>query len=78
MNNTFVPSTKPFIKATLAKNKTRVLVFLLFYETINNPNKDLKLVSGVIYTIISNYVLIIQLVNQKMSEIPVGTGGVFQ
>ena len=33
MNNTFGPSNQPFIRSTLAKNNTRVLALLMFYET---------------------------------------------
>ena len=37
MNTTFGPITQPFIRATLAKNKTRVLALLMFYETRKSP-----------------------------------------
>ena len=58
MNNKFGPSTQPFIKAILAKNNTRVLALLMFYETRKNPKKAFKVLSCVIYKIISNYVFI--------------------
>ena len=56
--NTFGPSTQPFIRATLAENKTRVLSLLMFYETRKNPKKYFKVLSYVICTIINNYVCI--------------------
>ena len=58
INNTFGPITKTYIRATLAKNTTRVLELLMFYETRNNPKKTFKVFSFVIYTIISNYICI--------------------
>ena len=58
MNNKFGPSTQPFIRATLSKNKKRVLALLMFYETRKNPKKAFKVLSFVIYKIISNYVCI--------------------
>ena len=42
VNITFGPSTQPFIKASSAKNNTRVLALLMFYETRQNPKKYLK------------------------------------
>ena len=58
MNNTFFPTTQPYIRAILEKKKTRVLELLTIYETINNPKKDFKVLSCAIYKIISNYVCI--------------------
>ena len=64
MNNTFGPITQPYIRSTLAKNTTRVLALLMFYETRQNPNKYFKVLSCVIYTIISNYFCIDYLARQ--------------
>ena len=48
----------------------------MFYETRNNPEKVSKVLSCVIYTIISNYVCIDYLACEKnISKIPVNTGG---
>ena len=47
--------TQPHIKTILAKNKTRVLALLMFYDTRQNPKKVFKVWSCIIYTIISNY-----------------------
>ena len=58
MKTTFVAITQPYIKTILAKNKTILLVLLMFYETRQNPKKVFKVLSCVIYTIISNYVFI--------------------
>ena len=58
METIFGTITKSHIKTTLAKNKTRVLELSLFYETRQNPKKYFKVLSCVIYTIISNYVCI--------------------
>ena len=58
MRNTFGAITQPHISKSLAKNNTRVLALLMFYETINNPHKVFKLLSCVIYTIIRNYLCI--------------------
>ena len=55
MKTTFGTITKPHIKTTLAKNKTRVLALLMFYETWKSPKKTLKVLSYVIYIIIINY-----------------------
>ena len=58
MNNIFGPINQPYIKATLSKKTTRVLSLLMFYQTRNNPKKSFKVLSCVIYKIISNYVCI--------------------
>ena len=52
----------------------------MFYETRNNPNKAVKVLTCVIYTIINNYVCIDFLAckTNKFSELPVGTGGCFK
>ena len=55
---TFGAITKPHISKILAKNNTRVLALLIFYETRKNSKKFLKVLSCVIYTIISNCVYI--------------------
>ena len=57
MTATFGQITQNHIRATLSKNKTRVLALLLFYETrAYNPKKTFKLLSCVINTIIKSYV----------------------
>ena len=48
--------TRPFIKATLAKN-TGVLALIMFYEKIAYK-KSYRVLSCVIYTTIKNYVCI--------------------
>ena len=58
MNITFGPINEPFIGATSAKKKTRVLALLMFYGTRKNPKKYLKVLSCFIYTIFNNYVSI--------------------
>ena len=55
MKTTFYEITQYFIRATLSKNKTRVLSLLIFYGTISE-NIAYKVLSCVIYTIIKNYV----------------------
>ena len=55
MKTTFGATTKSYIRSTLAKYTTRVLALLMFYETRQNPKKAFKVLSCVIYTIISNY-----------------------
>ena len=57
MNNIFITSTQPSIRSIFQKN-TRVLALLMFYETRNNPKKYFKVLSCVIYTVISNYACI--------------------
>ena len=80
MNNTFGPITQPYIKATLKKHNTKVLALLMFYQTRNNPKKAFKVLSCVIYTIISNYVCIDYLAceTKQIIELPVGTGRSFK
>ena len=80
MNNAFGPSNQHFLRATLAKNKAILLALLMFYETRKNPKKYSKVLSCVIYTIISNYVCMDYLAceREKLSELTVGTGGVFK
>ena len=80
MNNPSSQITQPFIRSTLAKNKTRVLALLIFYEIRKNPKKAFKMLSCVIYTIISNYACIDYLACEwkKLSELPVVTGGGFK
>ena len=55
---TFGAITQPHISKILAKENTRVLALLMFYETRKNPRKVFKVLSCVIYTIINNYVCI--------------------
>ena len=56
--NTFGPITQPYIGTTLEKNTSRLLALITFYETINNPEKAFKVLSCVIYIIMSNCVCI--------------------
>ena len=66
MKTKFGAITQPHIKTTLAKNKTRVLSLLIFYDTRQNSKKDFKVLSCFFNTMISNYfVKVIQLVNTK-------------
>ena len=58
MRTTFGTIKQSHNKTTLAKNKTRVLALLMFYETRKKPKKAFKVLSCVIYTIIRNYVFI--------------------
>ena len=59
MNNTLFPIAQPHIRATLAKNKTRLLALLMFYyKRASNPNKSFRVLGCVIYTMIKNYVCI--------------------
>ena len=57
MKTTFGVITRPFIRATLLKNKTRVLELLMFYET-REERIAYRVMNYVIYTIIKNYVCI--------------------
>ena len=57
MFSTFGEITYPFIEATLAKNNTRVLALLIFYETRADKTAYIVL-SCVIFTIIKVYVCI--------------------
>ena len=52
----------------------------MFYKTRKNPKKYFKVLSCVIYTIISNYICINYLAceSKKLDELLVGTGGVFK
>ena len=59
MYTIFFEITQPFIKSTLAKNNTSVLALIILYETRGeNPKKDYRVLSCVIYTIIKKYVCI--------------------
>ena len=57
MKTTFVAITQPFIRATLLKKKTIVLVLILFYY-IREENIASRVLSYVIYIIIRNNVCI--------------------
>ena len=57
MKTTFGAITQPFIRATLLKNKTRMLALLMFYET-RAENISYRVLSCIIYTIIKNCVCI--------------------
>ena len=65
MKNTFGSITQPHIRTILAKNNTRMLVLLMFYDTRKNPKKVIKVLSCVIYTIFSNYVCIDYLASES-------------
>ena len=58
MKTTFFAIKKPRIRTIFAKNITKVSALLILYETIKNPNKVFKVLSCIIYKIISNYVCI--------------------
>ena len=78
IKTTFGPITQPHIRATLSKNKTKVLSLLIFYETrAYNPKKYFKVLSCVIYTIIKNYVCIkyLSFQSKKIGGISVGSRG---
>ena len=64
MNTTFGEITQPHITNTLENNNTIVLALLLFYDTRKNPEKASRLLSRVIYTIITNYVCNIYLARE--------------
>ena len=66
INRTFFQITRPFIIATLAKTKTRVLALFMYYETRKNHKKGLKSLSCVIYTITNNYVYIDYLASELL------------
>ena len=58
-----------------------MLELLLFYDTrADNPNKDFRVLSCVIYTIIINYVCIYYQAFEynKKIKLPVDKGGVFK
>ena len=65
MKTTFGTITQPHIRTILAKNNTIVLALLMFYETRNNPKKAFKVLSCVIYKIISTYVCIDYLASES-------------
>ena len=59
MYTTFGKTTKPLIKATLAKKNISLLALIMFYDTrADNPKKYFRVLSCVIYTTIKNYVCI--------------------
>ena len=59
MYTTFGEIKQPFIKTTLLKNDTSVLVLIIFYETRGyNPKKSFRVLSCVVYSTIKNYVCI--------------------
>ena len=55
MNTTFGPITLLRIRATMGKNKTRVLALLMYYDTRKILRNFFKMLSYVIYTIFNNY-----------------------
>ena len=80
MKTTSGAITQPRISKILAKNNTIVLALLMFYETRKNPKKFFKVLSCVIYRIISKYFYIYYLASEskKISELPVSNGGGFK
>ena len=57
LKNTFGPDTNSHIAKTLAKNNTRVLALVIFYDNDKKIIRKLfKVLSCVIYTIINKYV----------------------
>ena len=77
MKTIFVAMTQQYISKILSKN-TRVLALFIFYETRQEkPKKVFKVMSCVIYTIISNYVCIVYLDSEskKLSELGLCYGG---
>ena len=54
MKNKFVIITQPHIRTISAKNNTRVLALLWFYDTRKNPEKFFIVLSCIIYRMISN------------------------
>ena len=80
MKTTFGEITQPHIKTTLAKNNEKMLALLIFDETrADNTKKYFKVLSCVLYTIISNYVCIDYLAceSKTISKLPVGIVGCF-
>ena len=51
IKTTFGAITQPYIIATLAKNTTRVLALLMFYETRKNPKRERMSATGGYYTV---------------------------
>ena len=79
METIFGAITQSHIRNILSKNITRVLALFMFYKTRNNPEKVSKVLSCVIYTIISNYVCNDYLAcEKKIGELPVSFGGNFK
>ena len=58
LKNTFSTSTMTNISKILLKPNTRVLALVMFYENRKNSNKIFRVLSCVIYNIISKYVCI--------------------
>ena len=75
MKTKFCDIIQPFIRATLLKNKTRMLALLTFFKT-RAEKISYRVLSFVIYTIIKNYVCIglSGLSIKKLGEIPLGYG----
>ena len=59
LKSTFGPSTNTHIGKTLLKDNTRVLALVMFYENRKTKSREMfRVLSCVIYTIISKYVFI--------------------
>ena len=69
MKTKFFAITQSRIKTILAKKKTRVLALLMFYEARKNHKKYFKVLSCVIYTIISKNVCIEYLYCESKSKV---------
>ena len=66
MKTTFVTMTQQHISKFLSKTNTRVLALVMFYDTRKtNAKKMFRVLSCVIYTIISNFVSIYYLGYKK-------------
>ena len=65
MITTFSTSTMTRISKILLKPNTRVLALVMFFENRKNTKKFFRVLSCVIYTIISNYVCIDYLGSEK-------------
>ena len=77
LKNTFGTSSKAHISKILLKANTRVLLLVMFYENGKNTKKMFRMLSCVLYTIISKYVCIDYLgfEKSKLSDLRLGISG---
>ena len=78
LKNTYGTSTNAHIGKILFKDNTRVLALVVFYENREkNTGKMFRVLSSVIYTIISKYVCIDYLSTEKskLSYLRLGVSG---
>ena len=77
LKTTFFSSTITQISKILLKPNTRVLALVMLYENRKNAKKMFRVLSCVIYTIISNYVCIYYFGSEisKLSDLRVGVAG---